>query len=201
MDLLDDDEFDMTKVSLVPPAKEVSAAAASRDAWVTTFAMMLLSGVGIELCAERLGKQKSVLVSIQQTENFKSLLEQIARETDRDAAAELIRSAAVDSVMAMIKLRDTAKNEQVRLKAAMTLVGWNFFSREGALPSQPSAVADAMKKRGHDVSTSVDDEITALIKNSPNLRTNPLLAGLVTGADHRGQPESLAPGVSGALVG
>ncbi len=172
-DLVDD-----TPPSL--PSKQVSPAAASSDSWVTSFAMLTLSGVGLEMSAERLGKPMAVLKSLYSTVQFQSLLKDIASETGKDAAVALLRSSAVDNVMTMIKLRDTASSETVRLRAASQLLSWNYFhQRSDALPSDKSAIHDALRKSGLDIHDSVDRELERLIVNNPVLRAKPLLASLL----------------------
>lgn len=162
------------------PAKSVEKTAAGADTWVTTFAMLTLSGVGLEMSAERLGKPLNVLKALFETVQFQSLLKNIALETGKDAAVALLKSSAVDNVLTMIKLRDSAQSETVRLKSASQLLQWNYFHQNSSsLPEGTSVIHDALRKSGLDVNDSVDRELERLVKNSPVLLSKPLLASLI----------------------
>jgi hypothetical protein len=179
------------------PPSEVPALPAQKaggDEWLTTFAMLTLSGVGVEMAAERLKKPRVVLEQMLQQPMFKGLLQQLAAETGKDAAVTLIRSAAVDSVLKLIKLRDSAQSEKLQFESAKLLTMMNFFpSGKKELPKDAEGVADAIRKSGGHVEAGIDAELERLVKNSPNLRNHPLLAPLVlsaaegaTQADRRG---------------
>lgn len=169
-----------------PPA----TGGASKDSWVTTFAMLLLSGVGIEMCAERLGKPRNVLSSLLNQGSFQTMLQSMAKETGKDAATSLLRSTAVDSVLAIVKLRDNSQSDSIKLNAAKTLMTWNFFhNRSDKLPTDPNAVHDALRRSGLELTDAIDKEIERLVQGSPVLKSNPLLASLVD------KPEDLRAGV------
>ena len=169
-------QIDELSPSIVLPAKQVDASLASRDEWVSTFALLTISGVDINMCAERLKKPVNVLQQLFATVPFQSLLKSIANETGRDAAVSLLKSTAVDSVMKIIKLRDTAKSEQIQLRAATTLLTWNYFHQKSeSLPQGDETVRNALKKSGLDVNDSVDKELQRLIDNSPTLKAHPML--------------------------
>ena len=178
-----------------PLPKLVSPAAASSDQWVTTFAMLTLSGVGLDMSAERLGKPKQVLEQLFKTPSFQTLLKSVATETGKDAAVALLKSSAVDNVLTMINLRDRASSEHIRLRAASQLLQWNYFHQKSDdLQKDTSAVHDALRKSGLDVDSSLDRELERIIRSSPVLLANPLLASLIPNSAGGGSsPGASAP--------
>lgn len=170
---------DLSPNIALPPAKQVDTSAASRDTWVSMFAMLTISGVDISMCAERLGKPVTVLSNLFATTPFQDLLKSIARETGKDAAVSLLKASAVDSVTAIIKLRDSSSSDSVKLRAATTLLTWNYFHQKSdKLPQGDNAVHDALRKSGLDVNTAVDQELARLIESNPVLKSHPLLSSL-----------------------
>jgi len=143
---------------------------ATERPWHRLAIMLCAEGHSYREIAERTGYTTwAVSNALRQPWARKILLEEIHR-AGRDELAEILKSAATDSVFTLITLRDGAEQESVKLGAARELLD-RFLGKA----NQPVTV-----KQATDVDpTKIDEELAAL-----DTKERQLLGTRTAGADN-----------------
>lgn len=137
--------------------------------WMKAFAIMQVSGVSMTSCAERLGRPLSVLKNVYSSGAFQKMLLDYAKETETDAATNMVKASAVDAVMVMTGLL-TSLNENIRLRAASKIMDIVFTDKFLKLTNDKSTLADALEKHGGNVEAASMAEIMRHLEQDPTLK-------------------------------